>query len=177
MKVISLLQPWASLAVLGHKKLETRSFNTKHRGPLLIHACKNPKFVETNNQSCDGELIEWLEKINMLYQSDYAYPFGAIIGQVNIVDTFQFSDDAQKQLQAYKAEENPWIPYREGGNNFDSLEEEDEWQDNIIKEMAFGVFDKGRYGWLLSNPIVFEEPIPAKGMQGFWNYDLHSVAP
>lgn len=40
MKVISLLQPWASLVILGHKKIETRSWNTKYRGDLLIHASK-----------------------------------------------------------------------------------------------------------------------------------------
>ena len=37
-KVLSLIQPWASLAVLGHKKIETRSWNTKYRGELFIHA-------------------------------------------------------------------------------------------------------------------------------------------
>lgn len=40
MKVISLLQPWATLAVIGQKKIETRSWSTKYRGPLLIHASK-----------------------------------------------------------------------------------------------------------------------------------------
>lgn len=26
------------------------------------------------------------------------------------------------------------------------------------------------YNWVLSNPKLFTEPIPAKGTQGFWNY-------
>lgn len=38
MKVISLRQPWALLVVLGHKKIETRSWKTTYRGDLLIHA-------------------------------------------------------------------------------------------------------------------------------------------
>jgi hypothetical protein len=38
MKAISILQPWATLIVLGHKHFETRSWATKHRGPLLIHS-------------------------------------------------------------------------------------------------------------------------------------------
>ena len=38
MTVISLLQPWAQLVVLGAKKIETRSWNTAFRGELLIHA-------------------------------------------------------------------------------------------------------------------------------------------
>ena len=38
MKAISLLQPWATLIMLGYKEFETRSWATKHRGPLAIAA-------------------------------------------------------------------------------------------------------------------------------------------
>ncbi len=40
MKAISLWQPWASAMALGFKKIETRSWSTNYRGPLLIHAAK-----------------------------------------------------------------------------------------------------------------------------------------
>lgn len=38
MKCLSLWQPWASMIPLGHKRYETRSWATKYRGPLAIHA-------------------------------------------------------------------------------------------------------------------------------------------
>lgn len=38
MKVLTLHQPWASLVAHGVKSIETRSWSTKHRGPLAIHA-------------------------------------------------------------------------------------------------------------------------------------------
>ncbi len=38
MKAITLWQPWASLIAIGAKKIETRSWATKYRGPLAIHA-------------------------------------------------------------------------------------------------------------------------------------------
>lgn len=38
MKAISLLQPWASLVVIGAKKLETRGWYTQERGRICIHA-------------------------------------------------------------------------------------------------------------------------------------------
>ncbi|MER2126314.1 ASCH domain-containing protein [Solibacillus sp.] len=41
MKVITIKQPWATLIALGEKKFETRSWATKHRGPLAIHAGKS----------------------------------------------------------------------------------------------------------------------------------------
>ncbi|MCK5245025.1 MAG: ASCH domain-containing protein [Desulfobacterales bacterium] len=40
MKSISLWQPWASLMCMGLKKNETRGWETKYRGPLVIHAAK-----------------------------------------------------------------------------------------------------------------------------------------
>ena len=38
MKCITLWQPWATLIMLGIKKIETRSWHTQHRGPLAIHS-------------------------------------------------------------------------------------------------------------------------------------------
>lgn len=40
MKAISLWQPWASAIALGHKRIETRGWSTRYRGPLAIHAAK-----------------------------------------------------------------------------------------------------------------------------------------
>jgi len=38
MKALTLIQPWASLIMDGRKIVETRSWNTKYRGALIIHA-------------------------------------------------------------------------------------------------------------------------------------------
>ncbi len=40
MKALSLLQPWVTLVILGVKQIETRSWSTAYRGPLLIHASR-----------------------------------------------------------------------------------------------------------------------------------------
>lgn len=40
MKALTLTQPWAQLVALGHKSIETRSWSTKYRGPLAIHAAR-----------------------------------------------------------------------------------------------------------------------------------------
>ncbi len=40
MRALSLHQPWASLIAEGVKTIETRSWATKYRGPLAIHAAK-----------------------------------------------------------------------------------------------------------------------------------------
>src|SRR5437016_10859136 len=48
MKALSVRQPWAWLIVNGHKDIENRSWQTKFRGKLLIHAGQrfDPKGVE-----------------------------------------------------------------------------------------------------------------------------------
>jgi len=37
---LSVRQPWAWLIVLGYKDVENRTWRTRYRGPLLIHAAK-----------------------------------------------------------------------------------------------------------------------------------------
>jgi activating signal cointegrator 1 len=37
MKVLSMIQPWASLFVLRENQYETRSWKTNYRGPMAIH--------------------------------------------------------------------------------------------------------------------------------------------
>ena len=47
MKALSLTQPWASAIMFGHKRIETRSWNTTHRGRIAIHAAKGfPKWAK-----------------------------------------------------------------------------------------------------------------------------------
>jgi activating signal cointegrator 1 len=76
MKVLSFLQPWASLTVMGLKKLETRSWSTKHRGELLIHA----------SMGQSGALLAQEPPFSK-YITDFSkLPFGAIIGKVQLTD-------------------------------------------------------------------------------------------
>lgn len=76
MKVLSLLQPWASLVVMGHKQIETRSWSTKHRGDLLIHA----------SQGKSGGTLAHEPPFSKYISSFDALPFGAIIGKVQLDD-------------------------------------------------------------------------------------------
>lgn len=43
MKVLTIKEPWASLILEGKKTIETRTWNTKYRGLVLLHASQNPK--------------------------------------------------------------------------------------------------------------------------------------
>jgi activating signal cointegrator 1 len=76
MKVLSFLQPWASLTVMGLKKLETRSWSTKHRGELLIHASMGQSGALLAHEPPFSKYITDFSKL----------PFGAIIGKVQLTD-------------------------------------------------------------------------------------------
>lgn len=136
MKVISLLQPWATLVVIGAKKIETRSWNTKHRGPILIHASKK---IGKEQKELIHSKIFW-SKLKHLEE----LPLGRIVGKVDIIKTAPtsyfnsfFRVKKFKELQAFTS-----------GGVVDL---------NTKDEQAFGDFSSGRYGWLLKNPVAFTE--------------------
>lgn len=78
MKVLSLLQPWAQLVVMGVKQVETRSWQTKYRGIVLIHASAGMSKLckETCSLPPFDEYIHGWQSLER----------GAIIGQVCIGD-------------------------------------------------------------------------------------------
>lgn len=85
MKAISLLQPWASLVVLGFKTWETRSWNTSYRGRLQIHA--SVRKDATAKSLCITS--EWFHKRIGGLVGFYKLPFGAIIGEVTLAETMR----------------------------------------------------------------------------------------
>ena len=70
MKCLSLKQPYAQLLVSGKKIIEIRTWNTKYRGPFLIHASK-----KINKEVCKRLKIEQTKLVT-----------GAIIGKANVYD-------------------------------------------------------------------------------------------
>ena len=71
MKVLTIKQPWATLIIQGDKRFEFRSWKTKYRGDLLIHAGKG----------IDKEAMKRLAKY---IPKDM--PTGKILGKVRLVD-------------------------------------------------------------------------------------------
>ncbi|MEE6129147.1 ASCH domain-containing protein [Chryseobacterium arthrosphaerae] len=81
MKALSIKQPFASLIAHGIKPIENRTWKTNFRGRIYIHACTPRKFeVKFSNE----QTIEAAPILKQLF--DNTLPFGAIIGEVDIVD-------------------------------------------------------------------------------------------
>jgi hypothetical protein len=79
---ISIMQPWAGLIVHGRKDIENRSWPTRFRGPVLIHAGK--KWDADAQDDLDAGLHpvtgEHLDKAGLTFDR------GGIVGVAEIVD-------------------------------------------------------------------------------------------
>lgn len=83
MKVITIKQPFASLIAEGIKKYEFRTWRTKYRGEILIHAGKGIDKKAMKKFECFG-----LE-----------YPRGCIIAKVNLMDCVSIDQSMRAKLQ------------------------------------------------------------------------------
>ena len=83
MKVLTIKQPWATLIMQGDKRFEFRSWKTKYRGELLIHA----------GNGADKEAIKRLGK----YLPE-TLPYGKILGKVKLVDCIKMSPEFKELL-------------------------------------------------------------------------------
>ena len=84
MKILTIKQPWATLIMQGDKRFEFRSWQTKYRGDLLIHAGKG----------LDKEALKRLKK----YLAN-ELPTGKILGKVKLVDCIKMCPEFKEMLE------------------------------------------------------------------------------
>jgi hypothetical protein len=141
MKAITIKQPWASLIVEGIKDIENRTWATKFRGRVLIHA----GIAKTS-----GLMVRYLNaeqhkafRENIGYSGlDFLEHKGTILGSVEIVDCVINHPSIWAERTAVFVE-----------------------TDKVILSETPII-----YNWVLANPIKFPVPIPAKGRLSFWDY-------
>jgi hypothetical protein len=102
MLALSIRQPWASLILKAGKNIENRSWPTKYRGRILIHAAKGMTRAEYENAmhfaipviKADPRNAA-AERKSTLRDAGFAFedlPRGGIVGSVEIVDCVSSSD-------------------------------------------------------------------------------------
>jgi hypothetical protein len=170
MKSITLWQPWASLFAIGVKGPETRSWSTRYRGPLAIHAAmRDPRKSEHRigewNVLSKQEPHYWsIFRLRPLapndpsdigvYRETHSLPLGAVVATCTLDDVVP--------TEFCEFEEDVYEPHG--------------WYWNgarlIIAERCrpFGDYSHGRFVWLPKNIIALDRPAPANGRQGFWEW-------
>ncbi|NKQ22648.1 ASCH domain-containing protein [Brevibacillus laterosporus] len=121
MKAITIHQPWATLIALGEKKFETRSWRTKYRGELAIHAGK-----KVDKEACQQEPFRSvLAKYGLTADN---LPTGAIVATCLLTECLQVH--VKTGFYAVAGDSNHQIE----GN-----------------EYTFGWYELGRFAWKLTN--------------------------
>lgn len=83
MKAITIKQPFATLIAKGYKEYEFRTWKTKYRGEILIHAGKG----------IDKKAMEKFKYLNL------DYPSGCILAKATITDCIPIDAAARKILK------------------------------------------------------------------------------
>lgn len=144
MKALTIQQPWATLIALGEKRFETRSRRTNIRGRIAIHAGKT-----IDKEACDREPIK-----STLAKHGYTIdnlPTGAVIATAELTESYPIN------LSSYS-----FAAYVDHKATIVEVFEDEEFQ--------FGWYEEGRHAWELAN-VKQIEPEPAKGQQGWWNWE------
>jgi hypothetical protein len=93
MKALSIHQPWAWAILHAGKDIENRTWPTRYRGPLLIHASKNRATYVSEAKR------DWLKVYGVKLPKWEELACGAVIGVVELVDC----------LFASEVESTPWV--------------------------------------------------------------------
>jgi hypothetical protein len=139
---LTLTQPWASLVAIGAKSIETRSWGTKFRGPIAIHAAKG--FPGEARAACHELPFEPVLQAAG-YQRASDLPRGVIVAVAVLTNCWQFDKGSARRLRNSALE-----------GRFPS------------HEIDFGDYSAGRWGFCLESIRAVETPIAARGMLGLW---------
>lgn len=152
MKAVTIIQPYASLIAEGLKEIETRSWPTKYRGLILIHASANMsrEYVDSyyNNTAISKAL-----KANHQNKTHLQLPKGAIVAVAELYD-------CRRMIYSLDKTEGDYFNYMP-------------MQSFNTPEYNFGYYEQGRYAWLLRNIQKIVHPLPAKGQLGLWNLEIN----
>lgn len=151
MKTISLWTLWAILIALKLKKIETRSWKAPDYligQRIAIHATKTmPKWAQ---ELCWSEPFRGILLKHGFLMSFFNWPFGKVVATARLVDCSKVIEES-----AYPPGESVLL---ENGMYV------------MGNELSFGDYTIGRYAWVLEDIHPLAEPVPAKGMQGLWNW-------
>lgn len=162
MKAITICQPWAGLIAVGEKIYETRSWPTKYRGPIAIHAGKSSPLRVPITPGLE-EYANHNEKLgNWLW-----LPCGGIIAIGELVNCWYIVHHPGTDVDIAK---NIDI----GAESMVEDEHAPGFGDYFVptpKEVALGDWTPGRYAWEIRKVRILERVPQVEGQFGLWNWD------
>ncbi len=165
LKALTFYQPWAQLVALGVKTIETRSWSTKYRGPLAIHAGSSNEHTggKCLDARCHGVALATASRS----MNHARLPLGSVVAKCYLVDVLPIEThfDGHDCLVV------------DGSGSLSLVSTCEPWPDesrafmtsDVSDQLRYGDFTPGGFAWIFEEikPI---DPIPAKGRQGLWNW-------
>ncbi len=150
MKTLSIKQPWASLIAHGIKDIENRTWATKYRGTIYIHASGTPAFTGSYKDNLPKGFWDNLQEKEKRNFIDSFQHRGAIIGKVDIVDcAINHGSIWAERTPSCSPHYPEGLPAYMGKGREDAI-----------------------YNWVLANPVLFDKPIMnVKGKLSLWEFD------
>ena len=163
---MTIWQPWASLIACGAKQYETRSWATQYRGPIAIHAAA--RYIRKWDLPADLAKVADVEMEAGRCPKWGAMPFGSVIATAELVSVWRIAYNVKMDVE--EARKYPIIGERMAEDKHETVS-----YDYFVpskKEAALGDWTPGRYAWKLANVKILQSPIPVKGKQGLWNFEM-----
>lgn len=147
MKALSLWQPWATLIVVGAKRIETRDWGPPfavYGERIAIHATRGvgPAGEAAFRRLCDSQPFHASLAAAGYGRAD-ELPRGAVVGTVRLARASRIDTASARELE----ERNP-------------------------REFAFGNYAPGRWAWVLEDPQRLEPPLETGGQRKLWDVEL-----
>ena len=162
MKAISMRQPYAGLVAVGEKRIETRLWETKHRGLLAIHAMQKWD-ADLWRTSRSGPVADALRRHDLYagpaVESHGNLTFGAVLCYVDLLDCVRV-------IRTKKG-------VRLGApHSLDGQDRSEVYNDLLTEnELGFSAFQPGCYAWIMKLVHRFEVPLAVTGARRLWEWN------
>lgn len=164
MRALTIRQPYASLIAHGVKRWETRTWHTKYRGPVAIHAAKDMRdfwrIWDTGHQVAYSDEAVIVDELSPLELD--ILPHGAVVAVANLTGCFPIVDEAMP------VPDDGRFAYAHG--DYVQIHDDPDvvpWYSET--EIHLAPWTPGDWAWELDNIRRLPRPIPAKGRQGLWH--------
>lgn len=143
-RVLTIHQPFADEILYGDKWCENRTWETKYRGELFIHANKWNRYEPAGESPGKGVI-------------------GAIIGKVTLADCFPVTSIHKYRNNYYgRPDKQHRIPAElEAIHQFS---ESEQWSEESFRHVC------GEFCFIFTNAEPLPKPIPAKGKLNIWRH-------
>lgn len=106
MKALTICQPWAWAIAHAGKRVENRTWPTRYRGPLAIHAGKSREYLDAEDPQA------WPDAYNVAWPPEREFVFGAVVAVADLVACVELA-----KVAALDPKQAAWLaehPFTEG---------------------------------------------------------------